>query len=78
MRQMQALLTPYDTGERLEPRPWVQGGLNMAQLVRQAVGGQVPASRTSAGSTSTTRRTAPCSRSTSTAHLAATCCTPKT
>jgi hypothetical protein len=39
MTQMQALLTPYDTGERLEPRPWVQGGLNMAQLVRQSVGG---------------------------------------
>ena len=43
MTRMQALLTPYDTGERLEPRPWVQGGLNMAQLVRQAVNGPVPA-----------------------------------
>lgn len=43
MTQMQALLTPYDTGERLEPRPWVQGGLDMAQLVRQSVGGPVPA-----------------------------------
>ena len=42
MTQTQALLTPYDTGERLEPRPWVQGGLNAAQLVRLSVGGPVP------------------------------------
>ncbi len=42
MTQAQALLTPYDTGERLEPRPWVDGGLNAAQLVRLSAGGPVP------------------------------------
>ncbi|MDN5803013.1 MAG: hypothetical protein L0H26_00240 [Microlunatus sp.] len=42
MTQAQALLTPYDTGDRLEPRPWVQGGLNAAQLVRLSVGSPAP------------------------------------
>lgn len=41
MTENQVLLTPYD-GERLEPRPWVPGGLNAAQLVGVPFGTPAP------------------------------------
>lgn len=40
---MSQALTPYDTGERLEPHPWISpGSINAAQVVRGSIGIPAP------------------------------------